>query len=219
MKIKPLIMATLVGVSLIASPITSNAKSKAIDTNHMVKDSAKKYSKITMYDNTKVSVQFVDVSKITKDKKIQRAIKRDIKGVVKESATDFVQKGARIKANYKIHAYKNGIVSMTGYFIEEYKGRYRFITQANFNYQKNDKRDVITPYSVERVGNMKAIESYLKGKNKAKWGVAIGMPKNSAYPYVFNEKRDLIVQYDASDINKTTGTTYETLVPKRIVFK
>lgn len=219
MKIKSLIMATMVGVSLFASPIASQAKSAPIDNNQMVKSSAKTFHTITMYDTEKVSVQFLDVSKITKDKKIQGAIKRDIKGFVKESATNMIQDGARIKANYKVHAYKNGIVSVTGYFFEDYNGRQNFISEANFNYKKNDTRKVVTPYSIEAVGNTKAIDSYLKGANKAKWGVSVGMSQSGAYPYVFNEKRDLIVKYQASEVLQTSGSSYETLVPRKVAFK
>lgn len=219
MKIKSLIMATMVGVSLLASPIVSQAKEAPIDNKQMVKSSAKQFKTITMYDKDKVSVQFLDVSAITKDKKIQEAIKRDIKGFVKETATNMYRDGAKITALYKVNAYKHGIVSVTGYFIEDYKGHQNLISEANFNYKKNDTRDVITPYSVEREGNMEAINAHLKGANKRKWGVAVGMPKSGAYPYAFNEKRDLIVKYQAYEVLQTSGSAYETLVPRKVVFK
>lgn len=218
MKIKTILMATLVSTALLASPTLSQAKTTAIDTNQIVTSSAKTYHTISMYNHAKVAVEFVNVSKITKDKKIQQAIKRDIKGVVKEAYTDQVRKGAKISATYKVHAYKKGIVSISAYFTENYKGQHRFITEANFNYKKNDTRSFITPYRIEDVGNMTAITKHLKNANKAKWGVSIGMPQSRPYPYVFNEKRDLIVQYDASDINKTKDTGYETIVPRKVVF-
>lgn len=227
-KLLPLLLTSSIGLSTFAVPVFEDHTTvSAKDTKQSNTSYYKVFTKkepITLNDGSKTTVNMLQPSNLTANKKLQKQIKKDIlKMVAFTSQQEFSAykkregNSSKIHIDYEIVSNKNMRLSIRAemYFENEdpintsYKGAF------NFNYIKN-KAGVDKSWILEKqVKDKKAFNKYVKTQSKKIFGVSVSYPDHSVSPYLIKENGDVLIVFNGDEIGRRYWDYYYLSVPKK----
>lgn len=191
-----------------------------------------KYHKF--YDGSKFKMDDLNVEELTEDKYLQKTIKREAAGVVKEYVGSEgyskykkqfkakTHKNIKIKVKYRVTRNSKNVLSIRAlyYYANTSKKspHESFIASANLNYNKNYKKTNEIKLSIDEVlKDEKALNKYLQAETKKQYEYSAPYPKYSIYPEYYDKDGSVVVDYAPSELGKKESyyTSYLIRVPAK----